>query len=224
MSSPFPFLKACALSVALLAGGSSASLVQANQATNVPKIQMAILLDTSNSMDGLIDQTRNQLWQVVNEFATAKQNGMTPILEIALYEYGNDSLSRSTGHIRRLNSFTRELDQVSHGLFSLTTNGGSEYCGYVIQTALNDLQWSQSASDIKTIFIAGNEPFNQGPVNFRAAIERAKNIGVAINTIHAGNYEEGIVEGWQSGAILAGGDYMSIDHNHPGGALRRTPG
>ena len=31
-----------------------------------PTIQIAILLDSSNSMDGLIDQTRSQLWNVVN--------------------------------------------------------------------------------------------------------------------------------------------------------------
>lgn len=213
MSKSSPMLKTCLLSAALLAGSSLNGLAQASQTSDVPKIQLAILLDTSSSMDGLIDQTRNQLWQVVNEFATAKQHGVTPILEIALYEYGNDGLSHTNGHIRQLNGFTRELDQVSHGLFSLTTNGGNEYCGYVIQTALNDLQWSQSASDIKTIFIAGNEPFTQGPINFRHAIEQARNMGVAINTIHAGDHDEGIAEGWKSGAVLAGGDYMSIDHN-----------
>ena len=97
-----------------------------------PRIQVAILLDTSNSMDGLIDQTRNQLWQVVNEFASARQNGVAPILEIALFEYGNDNNSRSSGYVRKLSAFTRELDQVSEGLFSLTTNGGNEYCGFAI--------------------------------------------------------------------------------------------
>lgn len=213
MSKLFPILKSCTLTTVLLVYGAFAGQAQASLAADTPKIQLAILLDTSSSMDGLIDQTRNQLWQVVNEFATARQNGITPILEIALYEYGNDNLSKSTGHIRQLNGFTRELDQVSHGLFSLSTNGGSEYCGYVLETALNDLQWSRSDSDIKTIFIAGNEPFTQGPVNFRHAIEHAKQVGVTINTIHAGDYDEGIAEGWQSGAVLAGGDYMSIDHN-----------
>ena len=43
-----------------------------------PRIQLAIVLDTSNSMDGLIDQTRNQLWQVVNEFSSARQDGVAP--------------------------------------------------------------------------------------------------------------------------------------------------
>ncbi len=178
-----------------------------------PRIQIAILLDTSNSMDGLIDQTRNQLWQVVNEFSSARQDGKQPVLEIALFEYGNDSNPQGKGYVRKLNSFTRELDAISAGLFSLTTNGGNEYSGFAIKTALTELQWSRSESDIKTIFIAGNESFAQGPVRYQDAIELAGRFGVAVNTIYAGTHEAGISEGWQDGAQLAGGDYLSIDAN-----------
>jgi hypothetical protein len=178
-----------------------------------PKIQLAILLDTSGSMDGLIDQTRNQLWQVVNEFSNAKRHGVTPILEVALFEYGNDRNSRDTGFVRMLNNFTRELDKVSEGLFSLTTNGGSEYCGFAIKTAIRSLNWSHSNNDIKTIFIAGNEPFTQGPVNYQDALLLASQHGIAVNTIHAGDHQVGIDTGWQKASLLAGGDYMSIDTN-----------
>ncbi|MCP4765199.1 MAG: VWA domain-containing protein [Gammaproteobacteria bacterium] len=178
-----------------------------------PRIQLAIILDTSNSMDGLIEQTRNQLWQVVNEFSTARQDGVTPILEIALFEFGNSGISRDRGYVRMLNGFTRELDAVSQGLFSLTTNGGDEYCGYAIETAVEQLQWSHSDSDIKTIFIAGNESFAQGPIAYQHAITLAARQGISINTIHAGTHQEGIADGWQAGAMLAGGDYLSIDAN-----------
>ena len=182
-----------------------------SQLIEPPRIQLAILLDTSNSMDGLIEQTRNQLWQVVNEFATAKQEGVTPILEIALFEYGNSGNSSESGYVRKLSGFTRDLDAVSQGLFSLTTNGGDEYCGYAIDKAIHSLQWSQSTTDIKTIFIAGNESFAQGPVRYQDAIGLARQYGISINTIHAGSHNEGISHGWQAGAKLAGGDYLSID-------------
>jgi hypothetical protein len=186
----------------------------ANTVQNPPRIQLAILLDTSSSMDGLIDQTRNQLWQVVNEFAKAKKNGVSPVLEVAVYEYGNDSLPAQNGHIRQVTGLTRELDKVSEALFALTTNGGNEHCGQAIDTALKGLQWSRSQGDIKVIFIAGNEPFNQGPVPYHEAINAAKKKGVTVNTIHAGSYEEGTQGGWKEGAVLAGGNYMSIDHNY----------
>jgi len=183
----------------------------AGQTIEPPKIQLAIMLDTSNSMDGLIDQTRNQLWQVVNQFSTATQNGVTPNLEIALFEYGNDGNAGQAGYVRMLNRFTRELDRVSSGLFSLTTNGGSEYCGFAIETAVNNLQWSHSDNDIRIIFIACNESFAQGPVSYRQAASLASRRGITINTIHAGTHRQGVDDGWQSAAVLAGGDYMSID-------------
>jgi len=179
-----------------------------------PKIQIAILLDTSSSMSGLIDQTRNQLWQVVNEFSRAKRQGVNPDLEVAIYEYGNNSLSPENGYVRQVSALTSELDQVSEALFSLNTNGGNEYCGYAIHTSLSELAWSQSDNDIKAIFIAGNEPFSQGPVSYKTAINKARSMGVTVNTIHAGNRQTGIQGGWQQGAQLAGGDFMSIDHNH----------
>jgi hypothetical protein len=102
---------------------------------------------------------------------------------------------------------------VSEGLFSLSTNGGNEYCGFAIRSAVNSLQWSRSNTDIKTIFIAGNEPFTQGPVNYQEAVRLARQQGITINTIHAGAHQAGIQSGWQTGALLAGGDYMSIDAN-----------
>ena len=179
-----------------------------------PKIQLAILLDTSSSMSGLIDQARNQLWQVVNEFSESTRNGVVPLLEVAVYEYGNSGLSSSSGYTRQVTDLTSELDQVSEALFSLTTNGGDEYCGYAISTAVANLQWSDSDSDIRAIFIAGNEPFTQGPVSFKQAIASAQSKDIAVNTIHAGSYEAGVQTGWEQGALLAGGSYMSIDHNH----------
>jgi hypothetical protein len=65
-------------------------------------IMIALLLDTSNSMDGLIDQAKSQLWKIVNEVAAAKSaDGKQPNIKISLYEYGNDGLSSSEGYIRR---------------------------------------------------------------------------------------------------------------------------
>ena len=178
-----------------------------------PKIQVAILLDTSSSMDGLIDQARNQLWQVVNEFSMAKKNGLTPKLEVAVFEYGNDGLSSRRGFTRQVIGLTADLDRVSEALYSLTTNGGSEYCGYAIQSAVNELAWTTSDDAIKTIFIAGNEPFTQGNVSYKNAIMQANSAGIRVNTIHAGDYDVGVSDGWQAGALLAGGNFMSINHN-----------
>ncbi|MBX3460069.1 MAG: VWA domain-containing protein [Planctomycetes bacterium] len=178
-----------------------------------PKIQLAILLDTSGSMDGLIDQARTQIWKLVNEFAFVKQGGVTPEFELALYEYGKSSIPAEEGYLRQLVGFSTDLDKVSEELFKLTTNGGSEHCGQVIKAAVEGLAWSKVESDYKAIFIAGNEPFTQGPVDYREACKLAISKGIIVNTLHCGSYDEGVQGKWLEGAQLADGSYMSIDHN-----------
>ncbi len=151
-----------------------------------PLVQIAILLDTSGSMSGLIDQARAELWSIVNEFILSERGGRQPEIQVALYEYGNMGLSSETGWIRRIVPLTTDLDKVSEELFALKTNGGDEYCGWVIRDATQKLAWSSSPEDLKVIFIAGNEPFTQGPVDYREVCRAAIARGVIVNTIHCG--------------------------------------
>jgi hypothetical protein len=177
-------------------------------------IKVALLLDTSNSMDGLIDQAKAQLWEIVNELSYAKCDDDKPNLKIAIYEYGNDRLNGEEGYIRQVLAFSSDLDEISKELFSLTTNGGNEYCGQVIQTSLNQLSWGNNPDDLKLIFIAGNEPFTQGQVSYKDASKKANKNGVTVNTIFCGDYDQGISTYWKDGADLTHGDYMAINHNH----------
>ncbi len=177
-------------------------------------VKIALLLDTSNSMDGLIDQAKSQLWDIVNEFSDVRCGNTTrPDLKIALYEYGNDGLSSREGYVRQVIGFSSDLDAISEKLFSLTTNGGEEFCGQALNTSLKQLEWGKNKDDLKLIFIAGNEPFNQGRFNFKDAAAQAKEKDVVVNTIFCGAYEQGIGSKWKEGAILTGGEYMAINHN-----------
>lgn len=175
-------------------------------------IQVAILLDTSSSMDGLIDQAKSRLWNIVNTLTTLKYNGKAPKIEIALYEYGNDGIF-DKNWIRKVTPLTQDLDLISEKLFALRTNGGTEYCGAVIKDATNQLEWNDSAKSMKLVYIAGNEAFNQEGINYKEAISEAKKKDIYINTIFCGNREEGIRTLWQDGATQGNGKYFNIDSN-----------
>ncbi len=177
------------------------------------RIQIAILLDTSSSMDGLIDQAKTQLWKVVNTFIEAKRDGKAPFVEVALYEYGNNNSAAGNDWIRLVSPMTRDLDQLSRDLFALKTNGGEEYCGAVVQRALGDLEWDARETTYKVIFIAGNEPFTQGRVDARSACKEALAKGIVVNTIHCGNRQQGIDGAWHDGAALGGGEFLVIDQD-----------
>ncbi|MEL6132908.1 MAG: hypothetical protein AAFR59_06045 [Bacteroidota bacterium] len=176
-------------------------------------IQVALLLDISGSMSGLIDQAKGKLWDIVNEMTEARVGNKPTSLEIALYIYGSPNLGSHTGYTKRVVPLTTNLDLISEELFALTTSGGDEYCGMVIQKAIRDLEWTSNPQDLRMIFIAGNEPFSQGPVAYANSMSQASGKGILVNTIFCGNAQEGMNTGWAHGATLGKGEYMNIDHN-----------
>lgn len=181
--------------------------------TTNQKIQAAILLDVSNSMDGLIDQAKAQLWNMVSTMGKARCNGAAPKIEIALYEYGRTSNSVKAGYVKQLMPFTTDLDSLSEMLFSLKTDGGDEYCGQVIYTSLNNLSWDNTPGNYKVIFIAGNEDFLQGNLHYRKACALAKQKGVIVNTIYCGDRMQGISEHWNVNDECGGGSFTNINQN-----------
>ena len=176
-------------------------------------IQLALLIDTSGSMEGLVDQARYQLWNVVSDLGMA-QRGSTPIrLEIAVYQYGTDQVAKTEGCLRQIVSFTDDLDEVSRGLFSLHVGGGDEYCATAIERCLADLPWSSNPQVYKAVFIAGNESFDQGRVTFGELLPTIKGNSVFVNTIYCGTKYSGRPQ-WDVAARVAGGIASLIDHNH----------
>ncbi len=178
------------------------------------KIQVAILLDVSGSMHGLIEQAKEQLWNMVITLGKAQcTDKSAPQVELALYEYGRTNASGGKGYVKQLSPFTTDLDEVSKILFSLSTSGGDEYCGQVIYTSLDELQWKKGSDDYKVIFIAGNEDFLQGNLHYTKACNKAKENGVIVNTIYCGSYESGIAEHWNLLGECGNGSFININHN-----------
>ncbi|MEM6393603.1 MAG: vWA domain-containing protein [Planctomycetota bacterium] len=185
-----------------------------------PAVDIAILLDTSNSMDGLINQAKTQLWSIVNTFAAAQKDGEAPVLRVALFEYGNTRLPATEGYIRQVVPLTDDLDKLSEALFALSTSGGDEYCGQVIDEALTRLDWSKAPNAYKAIFIAGNEPFTQGEVDYKFAAGKAVAQNVILNTIHCGNPAAGTSGSWADAATLGNGDHFNIDQDRIAPVIR----
>lgn len=209
---PLIFSSCCLLAVTMM---SSRPAPRLNKKTTVaPKIQAAILLDVSNSMDGLIEQAKIQLWNMVSTMGKAQcENNVSPQIEIALYEYGRPSNDVKNGYIKQINTFTTDLDGVSKNLFALKTNGGDEYCGHVIYSSLKELNWDASSASYKVIFIAGNEDFLQGDIAYTKACAEAKSKGVIVNTIYCGPRAQGIAEHWNLNAECGEGSFTNINQD-----------
>ena len=194
---------------------------------DAPTIRIAICLDTSGSMEGLLNQARTRLWDLVNFCATARFHGAEPVLQVALFQYGSDQLPASEGYMRCVQPFTTDLDLVSQRLFELTISGSSEYCGMVLDKAAKELDWSGAWRPVPvgsigpsrrlpsyaTLVIAGNEEFTQGSVDYQKPVIALQSLGVYVNTIYCGAYGEGEKSGWLNAAYLNGGSYSNIDQD-----------
>ena len=57
-------------------------------------VQIALILDTSSSMDGLVAQARTQLWEMVSDLQIGP-DGDERKVAVALYQYGNNRLAKA---------------------------------------------------------------------------------------------------------------------------------
>ncbi len=193
--------------------------VQPSAADTGPVIQLAILLDTSGSMEGLINQARSRIWDVVNDLSKARRDGRKARLEVALYQYGSDRLPSSCeGYLRLVQPFTTDLDLLSEQLFALSVGGSAEYAGWAMQSGLRELAWDRTPTTrplaqqpLRVMVVAGNEPFTQGPVDYVFQAEAARSRGVIVNTVYCGRAEEGSSTGWADAAARGAGRYLVID-------------
>lgn len=174
-------------------------------------VDLAICLDTSGSMSGLIEATKQKLWAMVNDLALAEP---LPRLRVALLTFGNNGHSPENGWVSIDAGLTEDLDRISERLFALSTDGGEEYVGRVVHTAVTGLEWSTSPGALKLIVVAGNESADQDPlVRYSAASAAAIGRDIMVNAIYCGNPTDELAPIWREVAKLADGQFASIDQD-----------
>lgn len=174
-------------------------------------VDLVICLDTSNSMDGLIDAAKQKLWDIVNELGRAKPK---PLLRVGLYAYGTPGYGADNGYVKKLTDLTDDLDSVYGFLTALRTNGGDEFVARVTRAATLEQAWSKDKGALKIIVVAGNEGAGQDrQFDSLAMAKQAITAGIVVNTIYCGSPADNIAPGWRAVAQAADGQFASIDQN-----------
>ncbi|MBT3586321.1 MAG: hypothetical protein HN509_15545 [Halobacteriovoraceae bacterium] len=162
------------------------ALLSSNIAIAAPSADIAILLDTSGSMQGLINQVRDGLWQTLNNLGEIKKDGEVAELKLALFEYGSGIVPAEANFMQMLSPLTTDHTVIAEKLFATKASGSQEYSGQAIQLAADSLDFSSLLDDFKSIVIAGNETIKQGSVDALEAALAAKEQDILVNTIFAG--------------------------------------
>ncbi len=197
------------LAIALMLVPTLGAAPPAGDKTKAKAIDLVLCLDTSNSMDGLIDSAKRKLWTIVNDLAKIEP---APTFRVALYSYGNDTYSPATGWVRKDLDLTTDLDEVYRQLYALRTQGGTELVARVSRTALSELKWTEGDDVLRIMFVCGNEPANQDKeVGYEAVASAAKAKGVVINAIFCGAANHADAFSWIAFAKACHGKFANID-------------
>jgi hypothetical protein len=180
-----------------------------------PMIQVALVLDTGDRMSGLVEQARIEAWAIANELLLLDKAGRSPIVEMGIVAYGNGDMPIGRGAGRVAVPLTTDIDMVSMGLGQARIRGGQEYCGWAIQEAVQRLAWSPYPEDMRVIFIAGNESFTQGSVDYPSSCQAAAAKMIIVNAVYCGPYNSGVHYGWTGASESTAGQYISISVNKP---------
>jgi len=173
-------------------------------------VDVVVMLDTSGSMENLLDATRARVWDVVNELGRMKP---TPELRVGLVSFGTDKATEDQGFIIQHLDLTDELDEVYAELMGLTIGGGTELVGRALNEALDGMSWSPEYNALRVVFVAGNESADQGVEDddFRIAARAARDRDIIVNALFAGNRDQGVVEKWHEVAQAGEGNFSAID-------------
>ena len=182
----------------------------ASMAKETRPVDVVVILDTSGSMENLLDAARARVWDVVNELGRMKP---TPELRVGLVSFGTDLASEEQGFIVQHLDLSDDLDEVYSELMGLTIGGGTELVGRALNDSLENMSWSRDYDALRVVFLAGNESADQGVEDddFRLVARAAREQGIIINSLYAGNREQGVVEKWHEVAQVGKGNFSAID-------------
>jgi len=174
-------------------------------ADDKPHIDIVFCIDCSGSMGPVIETAKQKVWAIVNQTAKAKPS---PALRIGLFGYGN------LDHTSRSFPMTDDLDEVYKNLMTFRDEGwGTEWVGWAVKKATDDMQWSDGKQVLKVIYVVGNETAHQGPdaVDYTKTAPAAIAKGIIVNAIYCGNVDPQVgPPTWREMAKLADGKYMEI--------------
>lgn len=168
--------------------------------------EIAIVSDLSGSTNGLLDDLRDNLWNLINYFNRA--NPETE-LRLAFVGFSRGSFGLENAYVKALTDLTTHYDFISYELFRMVGNveKGDQYVGAALKTAISNLSWSKDKATRKMILLFGNSRADLGYVDYNDAVQAAINKGIIINSIYCMKMDTDprILTKWHSIADGTGG-------------------
>ncbi len=184
-------------------------LAPVNPITNEkPKVEVVFVLDTTGSMDGLIQAAKEKIWSIATTMAQAQP---APEIRMGLIAYRD----RGDAYVTRVVDLSDDLDSMYATLMDFQAEGGGdgpESVNQALYDAVNEVSWSQDQKAYKVVFLVGDAPPHmdyQDDVKYPVTLAAAHDKGITVNTIQCGHNGQTMRQ-WEQIAQLGYGEYFQV--------------
>jgi len=171
------------------------------------RLEMVFVLDTTGSMNGLLDGAKQRIWGIVNGVMQESHSSV----RIGLVAYRD----RGDEYLTQILPLTDDLDKVYTTLMDYQAGGGGD-APEDVRTALSyavyAVDWSPAAPDLsKIMFLVGDAPPHEDydVVDTLTSAANAVQKGIIVNTIQCGISSE-TTRSWRAIAERGRGKYFAI--------------
>ncbi|MES9943365.1 MAG: vWA domain-containing protein [Candidatus Thiodiazotropha sp.] len=176
-----------------------------------PKIEVVFALDTTGSMGGLIEASKEKIWSIASTMAQAQP---APEIRMGLVAYRD----RGDSYVTQVVDLSEDLDSVYATLMDFRAEGGGdgpESVNQALHDAVNKISWSQDEDAYRVVFLVGDAPPHmdyQDDVKYPQTLKLANARGIVVNTIQAGNRAQTRLV-WSKIALAGLGQYAQVSQD-----------
>jgi hypothetical protein len=177
-----------------------------------PSVDLVFCLELSGSTNGLIDDLREKVWDMVNQVGGYKP---APAFRIGVVGFARPSFKSENAYVKVIYPLTSDFDALVNELYKIKpmVEKGDQFVGQALQVSIKKMDWSTDPNAIRMICLAGNGMVNAGGSDaYRDACEDALKKNIIINTLYCRTRTnaERDLPGWREIARTTGGEQFDI--------------
>lgn len=173
-------------------------------------IDVVFCIDLSGSTNGLIDDVRDNLWDIINQVYSYRPQ---PVLRIGVVAFSRPSFGKENGYVKILCPLTDNYEPLAFEMAKLkpSIEKGDQLVGLALKTATLNMDWSKNDDAVKVIFLIGNGHVNLDGMKYKESYEAASQKKIIVNTVYCRslNFKDEIF-GWREIAKNTGGEQFEL--------------
>jgi Mg-chelatase subunit ChlD len=193
-------------SLSLLAFTAASAPAATN--TEVERVEVTFVLDTTGSMGDLIEGAKRKIWSIASTIVDQNPDADIAMALVAYRDRGDDYVVKTT-------PLSEDVQGLYGKLIKLQADGGNdtpESVNEALAKAVTSMQWSKGDNVKRIVFLVGDAPPHMDYDNDRPytdVLKEAKQRGIIVNAVQAGDDPEttGI---WKDIAQRGNGRFIPI--------------